>query len=438
MTEQTKHDAGSVAAQILLLARNTLSVRFRFLNRALSRLTPTQVDGGFFATDGRRLLYEPWTVLNLYRAEPSAVTRNYLHALLHCVFRHGFVGRGVDRPRWDAACDIAVERLIASYRDPSVAAGRERRQAGALSMLAERVKPLSAERIYHWLRKQDFTDGEIAELRADFVGDDHAPWYDERFSLRESGEEIELAELWEDVAKRMQTELTTLSQDGGDAMTQALKQINRAKRSYTDFLRRFGVYGEELRLSEEEYDNVYYTYGLSLYGNLPLIEPLETSWQSRIRDFVIAVDTSGSVRGDVVQSFIQHTHDILAQQNSFFSQMNLHILQCDDRVREDAKITSRDEFARYLSAMELKGFGETDFRPVFAHVDALVERGEFENLRGLLYFTDGRGTFPARKPSYETAFILHSGGCEDPPVPVWAMRMTMSEDSILDGEFSGY
>ena len=39
----------------------------------------------------------------------------------------------------------------------------------------------------------------------------------------------------------------------------------------------------------------YYAYGLSLYGNMPLIEPLETRETYKIRNFVIVLDTSYSV-----------------------------------------------------------------------------------------------------------------------------------------------
>ena len=173
-------------------------------------------------------------------------------------------------------------------------------------------------------------------------------------------------------------------------------------------------------------------YNLAVHNdNIPLIEPLEYREQQRIRDFVIAIDTSGSVRDQVVQSFIQHTHDILLQQESFFTKINLHILQCDDRVREDVRITYREEFDQYLQTMELQGFGRTDFRPVFAHVDELIHTKEFTDLRGLIYFTDGDGIFPAEKPPYDTAFVLYQTDYE-PQVPSWAITLILTEDEILE------
>ena len=56
---------------------------------------------------------------------------------------------------------------------------------------------------------------------------------------------------------------------------------------------------EEPRLDPDEFDLGYYSYGLRTYGNLPLIEPLESRESKKIRDFVIVIDTSESTSGAV-------------------------------------------------------------------------------------------------------------------------------------------
>jgi len=79
-----------------------------------------------------------------------------------------------------------------------------------------------------------------------------------------------------------------------------------------------------------------------------------------------------------------------------------------------------------MENLSLSGGSATDFRPVFDHVDQLVASGSFTSLRGLLYFTDGMGIYPTKRPSYETAFIL----LEEPPLsvrmPSWAIRVMPS------------
>ena len=84
----------------------------------------------------------------------------------------------------------------------------------------------------------------------------------------------------------MQTELELRDKEAGegaDAMREQIKAANRSRRSYGDFLRRFCVTREEVHLDPDEFDLNFYTYGLSVYGNLPLIEPLETPGEQEDR-----------------------------------------------------------------------------------------------------------------------------------------------------------
>lgn len=437
MAQQREEMAKELAENIMTLARNTLMVHLRFMDRAISHLTLT-CDGEIpFATDGRALYYEPWTVLQRYQAEPNAVNRDMMHALLHCVFRHWFVGQDIDRARWDAACDAAVECAISDLHSPVLQSQREVNQLMTLEMLRREVGTMTAERIYRWLGEQDYDEDDLYRLRRELKADEHGLWYGGPEPEAERQQDVDdLEQMWQDVSRRMQTELETMRQEAAGVLVQNLRSLNRAKHDYTAFLRRFGVRGEVVRLSDEEFDNNYYTYGLSLYGNVPLIEPLEYREQKRIRDFVIAIDTSGSVKGDVVQSFIQHTHDILSKQENFFTKVNMHIIQCDDQIREDVHITGREEFQAYIKTMQIRGLGQTDFRPVFARVEELIRRRELTDLRGLLYFTDGLGTFPEKKPPYDTAFIIHTDDYHEVQVPPWAMHMVLTEDEILDSRFS--
>ena len=170
---------------------------------------------------------------------------------------------------------------------------------------------------------------------------------------------------------------------------------------------------------------------LSLYKNIPLIEPLEYKEVKHIREFVIVIDKSGSVKGDTVQAFIQKTYNILKQQESFFTKVNIRIIQCDCEIQSDVKITSEQEFDNYISDMELKGFGGTDFRPVFEYVNELRRNKEFVDLRGLIYFTDGYGDFP-EKPDYKTAFVFLEDNFNNPDIPAWAIKVVLSSVKIKE------
>ena len=199
---------------------------------------------------------------------------------------------------------------------------------------------------------------------------------------------------------------------------------------YTEFLRRFGAQNEVMQLSDEAFDLIYYTYGLKTYGNIPLIEPLEYREDKRIREFVIAIDTSGSVQGEIVQSFLQRTCDVLRQSGSFTTQVVIYLIQCDAEVQSVERLTSLDQLDELIPRLKLRGFGGTDFRPVFDYVDKLVEQRTLTELNGLIYFTDGVGTYPEKAPAYKTAFIFNRDDFISPNVPSWAIRAVLTTDNI--------
>ena len=233
----------------------------------------------------------------------------------------------------------------------------------------------------------------------------------------------------------MQTDLETFSRQQGDkagGLIQNLTNVNRERYDYTRFLKKFAVMGEIMKINDDEFDYIFYTYGLRLYKNLPLVEPLEYKEVRRIKDFVIAIDTSASVSGELVQAFIQKTYNILKSTESYFRKINLHIIQCDADIQEDTKITSQEDFDRYMETMEIRGLGGTDYRPVFQYVDSLLKAKEFENLKGLIYFTDGHGTFPAKKPDYSTAFVFVEDEDNSPAVPPWAIRLVLTKEELED------
>ena len=70
------------------------------------------------------------------------------------------------------------------------------------------------------------------------------------------------------------------------------------------------------------------------------------------------------------------------------------------------------------------------FRPVFGYVDQLIKQREFRHLKGMIYFTDGCGTFPERKPDYKTAFVYIQDVYNNVSVPPWAIKLILEKDEI--------
>ena len=63
-------------------------------------------------------------------------------------------------------------------------------------------------------------------------------------------------------------------------------------------------------------------------------------------------------------------------------------------------------------------------------MNGLRARGEFTKLRGLLYFTDGKGVYPVKMPPYDTAFIFVRDRYRDESVPAWAMKLILDAEDL--------
>lgn len=260
--------------------------------------------------------------------------------------------------------------------------------------------------------------------------DDHKYWANQQPDRKPNPL---MSKKWGDISDGIETDLGTFSRESGEQDGDFLDQLkieNRERYDYREFLRKFAVFREELTVDPDSFDYNFYTYGLSLYGNMPLIEPLETREVKKVSEFVIVIDTSMSCSGELVQRFLEETYGILSDSGNFFQKVNIHIIQCDEKVHSDVKITSREELQEYMNSLELYGDGGTDFRPAFAYVEELMEKREFENLKGLVYFTDGYGLFPAKMPPYRTAFVFMEQEPEDVDIPAWAMKLVITEEEL--------
>lgn len=441
MTDPTRHrqleelNRVELCTRILFQARNELYMNMHFLDLALSSL-------GFEADWARRglawnravICYGPDYLLDQYKKGRAVINRAYLHMLFHCLFCHMYTRKGRDKRLWDLSCDIAMESVIDGIprkciRIPPSALRRETylRFKKALD-----GKAMTAERVYRALTDMNLPERRIQLLEAEFYVDSHELWEEDE----DPRQAVARQRLWNDNREKMQTELETMgSEDPSEedgSLQEVLEAENRERHDYRQFLRRFSVMQEELKADEDAFDTAFYTYGLSLYGNMPLIEPLETREVRKIQDFVIVIDTSMSCSGELVQRFLEETYEVLSETESYFKKVHIRIIQCDDRVRSDVKITSSRELQDYMKECKLQGLGGTDFRPAFAYAEGLKAAGEFRNLKGLIYFTDGKGIYPVKAPSFDAAFIFIENMYSGEAVPPWAIQVVLEEEQLTE------
>lgn len=424
--EDRQFQIRSLAGEVMRLAHDGILINMRFLDVALSKLkTVCREQTGAHLFDGSTLYYDPAHLLLQYQTAPHYVARLYLHTLLHCIFYHGRTTDKMNRVYWDLATDIAVEHTIVDMGLHLTELPSDDLLQNRLALLRKQAGGLTAEKLYRHFRIEEPSEKAVQEWHRLCHYDEHIYW-DRR-------EELELSQAeWRRISERIKADLKSFSRDRNNAesIEQNLKEATRERYDYTDFLRKFMVMGETVQVNDDEFDYIYYTYGLQTYGNLPLVEPLEYKDSNKIRDFVIALDTSASCRGEIVQAFLQKTYNILQNGENFFTKINVHILQCDSEVRQDTKITGREAFDDFLAHGKLTGFGSTDFRPVFDYVEKLREKQEFDNLKGLLYFTDGYGIYPERMPDYDVAFVFLHEDENAPKVPPWAIRIVLDEEAL--------
>lgn len=380
--------------------------------------------GGLFETDGRALYLDAGRVRETFAAGSDRLCLEILHMMSHCLLGHVSQSRSSERAGLKAEAEEQVELD---------------REAWKLT------RRLWAEEIT-WLREAEAEEDpeRLAEL---LYVDCHEGWTRsagrERFNriFGENGSEDagdgrltgksdkELLKWWNEQGEALKRECVERKPGGGTAkrrqVTRQLIPDSGHRGDYRAALRRFSAFQEESRVNPEEFSYAWYHYGIENYGNMPFLEPLEYREARKIRDLVIVIDTSGSCERDLVRVFLEETKGILEQEEFFFRQFCLHLIQCDNQIQRDDRIENREQFEEYLENLEIQGGGGTDFGPAFAYVEELRSGGELRDLKGMLYFTDGSGLYPGTRPDYEVYFVMLEGRYDAIDMPEWIHRLIL-------------
>lgn len=411
-----------LARDVLTLARNTLLVNLRFLDAAASRFVPEPAETELLSTDGQMLYYEARHVLRSYRAEHAAPVRDYLHVVLHCVFCHMF---RLDHERaelWDLACDIAVEHAIAGLGLLAATTAREQKQLVVTERIQREIGIVTAEKVYRYLLRQPHWLEEIENLPDLFAADEHGRWKKAR---------AEDESFWRDISRRMQVDMETFGRRQGNkalAMMQNLREVNRESGDYAGFLRKFASKGEVMRTDPEEFDYIFYTYGITQYGNMPLIEPVEYKPVKPVKDFVVAVDLCGLISAEQARRFLRKAFEAFCQ--SCGKEIRLHFLACGGEQVRYQTVTTAEELEEFLAPLRSHYREKGDLRPAFLWTDDLLHRQQFRNLKGLLALTDAPTRFAPNKPAYDAAVVFVNDNYSTPDVPPWAVRLVLQKDEL--------
>lgn len=155
---------------------------------------------------------------------------------------------------------------------------------GDLPEAGSREKVLNAERIYRILTAWELEEKELLKLEQEFYQDDHRYWENQKPDQKPSPQ---MNQKWQEINEEMETDLETFSKEASRQTGDFLDQVkieNRKRQDYREFLRKFAVFREEIGVDPDTFDYTFYSYGLQMYGNMPLIEPQETKEVKKLQN----------------------------------------------------------------------------------------------------------------------------------------------------------
>ena len=414
-----------------------LKEEVRELIFSLAILEPVPIQGKLpLLTNGKELYYSPEYVLETKR---ETLKQEIFHIVMHGLFGHFEADRHLaDAELAWAVMDLQAERMSRLLRrGQSVAETKE---------LNDRRMPIGMELYYRavknpHLRKKVLKRGQ--ELNRDdhnawrmkpllLSGDSGASneWKEVRDALldisgskaetgKESDKNISRNGAADATGRGMERLLEKTLQRIGNQSGSSIQTVQEQSGKTTDYhallaaIRKLGTTCGE----EDAPDLMYYSYGLELYGDLPLVEPLEEGERPALDTVVVAVDTSGSCISELPH-FLHETRKLLMQLRTTTKVSRVWYMECDARLQKE-EMYDGTEIDRALSGEHnYKGGGGTNFTPVFHRLAEYEEQGG--HISCLLYYTDGEGTYPETQADFPCYFIS-SDGFDEPGtrLPEW-------------------
>lgn len=464
--KQTSVSAKQTAAQILELTRRRLAQEIPALMLPLYLFRDQPIEKPIPpSTDGAALFYCPQQLIADFKADRNLPARQLVHVLLHCLLGHLPQRRGVKRlPLFDALADCRVQAIMDQLL-PRLRVPKEREEDGLpifpwTRLLEEEPnfnRPMP--QMYRAIREDWDLMGKALNKRASCALDEHGLWNPTVVATgmagqsdEKSGKENQPSQGFGQVAGQpapnWQAVMKSLVDQGSESGWGALPGVLREafcpaeenQITYRDFLRRFACPRERLLTDPDGLDARWYCLGLELYGDIPLIESPELSEPPAPDQLVIAMDTSGSCQGEVARRFLRETLNLLRDVSAGASRFQVLLLQCDTRIQQEVWLESVDQVDTLEEVFEPRGFGGTDFRPVFCRVEQLRKEGKLFRVQGLLYLSDGWGDYPDTPPDYPVAFLIpgEERNCwfSQPSRPSWLTTLYLDPNEFTVEEAS--
>lgn len=381
-------------------------------------------------SDGKHLYYQPAAVLQALQSRRlKQLEEHWLHILAHGILGHFGECAGM---KMDEILDRVLDWKAGYFLTKMNWISGKKEQPEFGTLLNQGIKNTvycarGNAAVGDWLRKLPAGP------------DDHGIWSGDKTSLRtmeilQVSLEGEPGTSWkeafliafgglpgnlEQTMEGFQTQMGSRSDAAGSR--EDVYQASRDNhRSYADILREF--FCEACQEDAESIDRMIYTFGFQMYGDVALIEPEEENESRKLHTLVIALDSSGSCDGKIMQDFLREVRNLLRDIRGKVSFEQISLLQCDTRIQKEQSFHTPEELP-VMDRVKICGFGGTDFTPVFDRVEEMRKK-EQKQVDCLLYLTDTYGRFPETKPEYPV-FLITPGGERSLGTPAWAKVLKM-------------
>lgn len=376
-------------------------------------------------TDGKNIYYQPMQIcLMAKKKELKTLQKHYMHLIVH-----GLLFHFVDYRKYsvlslaNAVMDLEVDYFMSRLENPAnpmnyympfddgsyrMKTILETKGAGGLYEEALYLKSM---------RRIIYTEARKVAM------DHHENWQGGgKLILQKIGENEkdghnnkEIRDFWIRMVQSCMSKT-------GLPMDQLISQMNGKSKSYgdlsgeeemvvekdnskpLDYITVLQNFFREREVCHEDLDNFdrdLYALGMEMYDDVALLEPREEGEQTSMGTIVLAIDTSGSCSGEIIEKFVTQTEGLI----NAMSQMDykeLVIFQADANICSEEHLKPEDPLPD-CRRITMHGFGGTDFRPVFQRVEEMNEESEVDVL---IYLSDGCGEFPQEASKVKTFFVI--------------------------------
>ena len=311
------------------------------------------------------------------------------HEALHCGLSH-FARRGKrDRQRWDVACDYAVNAILSD----------EGMKGPPGTLVEKSYQGMTAEEIYPYIENfedQDRQDEHLFDNDPDDGESENQSQERSKSSLT-SEEASQLDKQWQ---MRLTNALQQAAQAGklkGD-LRRMIKSLLEAQLPWRNLLAFY--------VNQSAREDYRYTRPSTRRGG----DAIYPTLRSEYVDLFVALDTSGSISEDELNSFVAELDSIKGQ-----ARAKITLFACDTEINPATPV-SFEPWDSFELPKEIHGGGGTAFQPVFDYIEKEYLRPDL-----LIYFTDAKAEFPKVEPNYPVIWLVK--GKEEVP---WGQRIQLN------------